>query len=1268
MDFYRIETRTDKKGKIEVYPVFIVRRSKDLIIKGGKFYAVWDEKEGLWSKDEMIVQQIIDADLRKKADELREEGKLVKANYLSAFNSRMWIEWKKYISTCSDSKETLDNQITFLNEEVKKSDYRSKRLPYSLAETSCPAYDQLMSTLYDEDERKKLEWGVGAVLRGDGRKIQKFFVLFGAAGTGKSTFLDILQRLVEGYYCTFDSESLGSKSSQFSTESFRGNPLVAIQHDGDLSRIETNTRLNSIISHEEIVINEKYKAGYSARINAVLFMGTNKPVRITDSKSGIIRRLIDVHPSGRTFEPSKYFSLKERIPFEIGSIAKRCIDIYDSLGRDYYSGYKPVDMMFQTDVFFNFVDAYSDIFMEQEGVTLQQAFSMYKEYCDDGLIDHRLPKYKFREELKSYFQNFEERAQKDGKRIRSYYSGFISGTESKGKDTKKESWLKLDCTESLLDKELGECPAQYASDKGTPQKKWIHVTTRLRDLDTGKEHYVRLPENHIVIDFDLKNEKGEKDANLNISAASAFPPTYCEYSRGGNGLHLHYIYNGDSSLLSSVYSEGIEVKVFKGNSSLRRKLSFCNDIQIATIDSGLPLKGGKKVVSFEVVKTEKALRARIIRNLNKEIHPYTKPSVDLIFKILEDAYSSGLKYDITDMRPAILSFAAKSTNQSKECLRLVNKMRFKSEEDILSFSKPSTYDKPLVFFDVEVFPNLFLVCWKVEGEGKTVVRLFNPSPSQIEEIMSFNLVGFNCRRYDNHILYARYLGYTNQQLFDLSQKITVLKSKNCFFSEAYSISYTDVYDFASASNKMGLKKWEIELGIHHQENEFPWDQPLPEENWETVARYCENDVLATEAVFNHLRGDWVARQILSELSGFTVNDTTNQHSTRIIFGDNKHPQSEFVYTDLSTIFPGYKFDHGKSSYRGEDPGEGGYVYAEPGIYGNVALLDVASMHPTSIEQLNLFGPYTKRFSDIKSARLAIKHKDINAIKSLLDGKLVPFFERAEAGEFSFKELSNALKTVINSVYGLTSASFDNPFRDPRNIDNIVAKRGALFMIDLKHAVQERGYKVAHIKTDSIKIPDATPEIIDFVMEFGKKYGYEFEHETTYDRICLVNNAVYIARDKNSNEWTATGAEFQHPYVFKTLFSKEDILFKDYCETKSVSTSMYLDFDESLDDGQHNLVFVGKVGQFCPIKPGCNGGVLLREKDSGYSSVTGTKDYRWHISEAIKASGREADIDMDYFRNLVDDAKDDISKYGDFETFVSEEPYSGHPWHFDPLPF
>jgi hypothetical protein len=297
-----------------------------------------------------------------------------------------------------------------------------------------------------------------------------------------------------------------------------------------------------------------------------------------------------------------------------------------------------------------------------------------------------------------------------------------------------------------------------------------------------------------------------------------------------------------------------------------------------------------------------------------------------------------------------------------------------------------------------------------------------------------------------------------------------------------------------------------------------------------------------------------------------------------------------------------------------------------------------------------------RFSELKAARMAIKHQKYDLAKKMLDGKLEKYLkDKAEA-----KDLSNAVKTVINCVYGLTSAKFDNKFRDPRNIDNIVAKRGALFMIDLKHAVQQKGFIVAHIKTDSIKIPNATQDIIDFVMDLGKQHGYDFEHEETYDKMCLVNDAVYIGKQRSNGDWSATGAQFAQPYVYKTLFSKEPIEFKDMCETKTVSTALYLDMNEKLGADEHDYRFIGKVGLFCPIMSGKGGGILLREKDGKYHAATGSKGYRWLEAEMVRSLGKEADIDRSYYNALVDDAIANISKFGDFEWFVSEED-DKPPW-------
>ena len=448
-----------------------------------------------------------------------------------------------------------------------------------------------------------------------------------------------------------------------------------------------------------------------------------------------------------------------------------------------------------------------------------------------------------------------------------------------------------------------------------------------------------------------------------------------------------------------------------------------------------------------------------------------------------------------------------------------------------------------------------------------------------------------------------------------------------------------------------------------------------------------------------------------------------------------------MYTDLATgemsdggtapceinSFPGYvymsSFETGgkpKNMFRGDDLGFGGWVYAQPGIWYDVALIDVRSEHPWSAINLRYFGEYTDRFKELVEARGYVKLRDLETARKVLDGALAPFLPDNVTDEV-LDQLSLALKIAINSVYGLTSAKFENPFRDARNFNNIVALRGALFMRTLQDEIKKLGFEVAHIKTDSIKIPNATPEVIKFCLDFAKKYGYEFEHEATYEKMCLINNAEYIAAykrpedckamygyvpgdnkkhfEKHDHPWTATGARFAVPYVFKTLFSHEPIKFKDLCETKSVTSAIYLDmnelyegriislekemkdivrksrlqakktgeqlndkgvtadyaeqYDELADElrNSHDYVFIGRCGQFCPIKEGMGGGLLVRESKGKMDSVAGAKGYRWLESEVVEANNKEDDIDKSYYVKMVDDAMDIIASFGDAEAFV-----------------
>jgi Family of unknown function (DUF5906)/Poxvirus D5 protein-like len=1240
MDFYRVATRETKAG-MEVYPSFIVCQSSDLMIRGGAFYAIWDESRGLWSRDEYDVVRIIDASLYAKAEELRDAGIPSRVKSLNDLDSGKWTTFRRYCANIPDTFKQLDRTLAWANTPPRKEDHSSRRLPYDLEERPVPAYDKLMERLFSPQERQKLEWAVGAIIAGDAKNIQKFIVLYGEAGTGKSTFLRILEQLFDGYWTVFDARALTSQNAVFASESFKMNPLVAIQHDGDLSRIADNTVLSTIISHEPMVINEKYRALYTGNTDAFLFIGTNQSVRITDAKSGLIRRLIDVNPTGKTFPEAEYAALTAQVSFELGGIAHHCLQVYRSLGKAYYSGYRPTDMMVRTDIFFNFLIANFETFRERNGTTLKEAWNLYKAYCEESGFQRKMPLHRFRDELRNYFEKFDEKTRVDGIEVRSLFRGFR--TERliflSPPDPEVPS-VVMDESSSLLDEVLASCPAQYAKKDGTPLKKWSGVTTTLAELDTSRLHYVKPPGDHIVIDLDLKGEDGSKSLELNLMEASKFPATYAEYSQSGAGVHLHYVYAGDVSALSRVYDAGIEVKIFAGDSSLRRQLTKCNNVPVAVISSGLPLKE-KRLISSDTIRSERALRNLILRNLHKEIHPGTKPSIDFIVKILDDAYASGLQYDVTDMRQRILAFANNSTNHAEYCIRKVMVMKFSSAQESRDAPAVESADERLVFYDVEVFPNLFVVCWKYAGEAN-VVRLINPKPEEIEALTKLRLVGFNNRRYDNHILYARMMGYSEEGLFRLSQRI-VGGDRTAFFGEAYDLSWCDIWDVSSV--KQPLKRFQIELGLYHSELGLPWDQPVDESSWERVADYCANDVLTEEQVFSSRRQDYTARQILADLSGLRINDTTQKHTARIIFGNDRNPQSEFRYTDLSTIFPGYSYDAGVSTYKDEIVGEGGYVYAEPGMYSAVTVLDVTSMHPASIILLDLFGPYTKNYSELKEARIAIKHRDYDTARRLLGGKLAPYL----GSEDDATALAYALKIILNIVYGLTSASFDNPFRDIRNKDNIVAKRGALFMIDLKQAVQAQGFQVIHIKTDSIKIPEASLAIAEFVIRFGQDYGYDFETEVTYEKLCLVNDAVYIART-TLGQWTATGAQFAHPYVFKTLFSKEELTFDDYAETRSVTGTAAL----YLDNGDGNPHFVGRAGSFVPVLPGTGGGTLLRgNTETGvFHSAAASKGYSWREAATVKELGLQGDIDMSYFRKLADDAVAAISKFGDFEWFTS----------------
>lgn len=817
---------------------------------------------------------------------------------------------------------------------------------------------------------------------------------------------------------------------------------------------------------------------------------------------------------------------------------------------------------------------------------------------------------------------------------------------------------------SILDSYLKDCPAQYANENGKPMYKWENVTTKLSDIDTTKLHYVNfdsISSHLIVIDFDLKDENGNKSKELNIAAASKFPPTYAEFSKSGAGLHLHYIYDGDVTELSNIYDEDIEIKKYTGNSSLRRKLTSCNSIEIAHISSGLPLKEDvKRMLNTEIIENSNTLKRTILKCLKKEVHPDTTSNVHFIKDILDKAYESGNHYDVSDISPLVRDFALMSSHQSIHCYDVWKEMKFVSKdiEDKLAAES----EAPIGIFDCEVFPNFWCLCAKKYHEEIWDV-LINPRPAEVEAVVNkYRLIGYNNLKYDNNICYVAINGYNNEQIYNVSNKLingTDEEKRMYSFKSSKSISYTDIYDFAS--KKQSLKKWEVQLHLTHKECKYDWDKPLPYDKWNEVVEYCKNDVRATEGLFDFkkIQADYIAREMLvkaAEASGCPacMNDTTNNLTEKIIFQGNKHPQDQFNYPDLSKIFPGYEFVDGKNMYRGINVSRGGYVFARPGYYGFAKTFDVRSMHPNSLIALNLFGDYyTGRFKSLVDVRAALKVDDLEFVKNALGGIFAGLIDNAS--EETIAGLAQALKIAINAVYGLTSATFGNAFNDiSRNFNNIVALRGALFMKTLQDEVESMGYTVIHIKTDSIKVANPDERIEKFIFEFGKKYGYNFEVEDVFEKLILFDKANILEKLIDGT-WQTVGSQYSEPYVKKTLFTHEELEFNDLIQTKGVKSpyKMYLNFNEKNPDIE-NLTFIGANGNFVPIREGYGGGDLVKSKPDGkLEFVQGSKGYKWQDAELARECPMDV-IDMKYYDNLVEEAIKGIEKFVPFEELMNEK--------------
>lgn len=393
-------------------------------------------------------------------------------------------------------------------------------------------------------------------------------------------------------------------------------------------------------------------------------------------------------------------------------------------------------------------------------------------------------------------------------------------------------------------------------------------------------------------------------------------------------------------------------------------------------------------------------------------------------------------------------------------------------------------DKELLFYDVEVFEKDSLAVFK-DIEGTTVGKFWNnrsrkvvEDPSGFEGIVDLIdgkvLVGFNNYGYDDYILTVMLNPALSMQRSIYAHNNSIIRSGGVNRSIDPRIRSIDTMQQISVSHP-SLKQIEGNMGksIVETSVRFDIDRALTDEERKETEKYCEYDVLSTIEVYKLRKKSYFDTkesllQMLPDRTGKEQRWNTTTLSTNILIGRKKlsywtsHRVPDKYWRHVPGI-PSDVWDMWEDSLTEEkitDKGRSttfnafgcnmvmgmGGLHGAPtkaGRYENIKLADVGSMYPSIICMLNALEGATPVYDGIRQERLKIKHTD--------------------------KVKANAMKLILNSVYGLFKSKYSALF-NPR-ASATVCIFGQIALFTLCRELYEAGYELVNINTDGVAFVD-----------------------------------------------------------------------------------------------------------------------------------------------------------------------------------------------------
>lgn len=549
-------------------------------------------------------------------------------------------------------------------------------------------------------------------------------------------------------------------------------------------------------------------------------------------------------------------------------------------------------------------------------------------------------------------------------------------------------------------------------------------------------------------------------------------------------------------------------------------------------------------------------------------------------------------------------------------------------------------DEDLLFYDIEVFKHNSFVVFK--DINKKEVGLFHNDFNGLSELIKDKvLVGYNNHFYDDKILGNMLNGYTPERIKKINDEI--IGGNRQYYRNKEIKRTLDCFQQIDVS-KPSLKRVEGNAGkmILESSVDFTIDRALsPKELLEAI-EYCRYDVDMTIDIYkkrkkSYFMPKWSLVERLNNLNAERWNTTTISAN---VLTDRPLPKwsSIRLHKDVN------KLDHYKNIEMLDlvpekvkelwlEKSKGAVTIEEfncniefgfGGLHGvhkkkqdvkNVKLLDVTSMYPSILLNINGLGDATKTYADILDERKQIKHKD--------------------------KVLSDALKLVLNSVYGNLNNQYSLLY--DTNKQKSVCFFGQIALYDLCKRLS-KSCEIININTDGVAFTTDSEEYLDVWKEWEKDFNLTLEEDRFKHFIQKdVNN--YVAIDSSGEVKTKGGDvnNYHDNNWFKANTARIiDIAITDYLLFKKDPKKTLTD---NLNDPilyqyilQSSRKFAGTFDQYeneyqriNRIFPTKKESVTLfkRRLDGGITKFPNTPQNMWVFNDDLEK------IDLEEFRKNID---------------------------------